>query len=220
MMLMEVQHLRSKRNSPWFHVSQPRQLKFQHMSKERSRSIHGPSLKLELNVVRTHFPPYHMRTLTLIAAAETRRVLLSNLPSSLTPEILTSIIFGGTIEQVQYKAGSLNGAVLFQTHQGCMAFFKEAANGLLVPTEDLEIAFVDLDEEVVPYSGESRVFLEKGYTRVVRAVGIGAEWTVEKLTKFAKQGRGSARALDHVRIAVNESGVSDLPKYVLAFAIC
>lgn len=122
---------------------------------------------------------------------------------------MSSFLFGGTIEEISYSAGDRDAKILFQTHAGCMRFYDETANGLVLATTDsLDVAFVELDKEVVPYSGQSRQFMEKGCTRVIRAVGVGEEWTAAKLRAFAEQGRGGRRAVDHVEVTTNTSGVS------------
>lgn len=140
----------------------------------------------------------------IVVAAEVRKIIIKNLPSNATPSFVTSIVNGGALERIDVKGGIAH--VLFLHAKDCQKFYDATANGLVYSFESRKgIAHVDKAADVDVLSGQARTFIELGFTRCVRATGIGSDLTVEKLRDKAAYRN---RIVEDVVIGINESGVS------------
>ncbi|KAJ0417030.1 cryptococcal mannosyltransferase 1-domain-containing protein [Aspergillus carlsbadensis] len=117
--------------------------------------------------------------------AQVRRVIIKGLPASWsTPDKVLSLIHGGVIESVSI-APSGNAHVLFCDPAACKAFYDKYPNGVDLDKERKLTVFVDLGEEVDVISSQLSFNLSLGSTRIVRAVGVDMETTMNELVKIA-----------------------------------
>jgi hypothetical protein len=94
------------------------------------------------------------------------------------------LIHGGVIESVSI-APSGNAHVLFCDPAACKAFYDKYPNGIDLDKERKFTVFVDLGEEVDIISSQLSFNLSLGSTRIVRAVGVDMETTMNELVKIA-----------------------------------
>ncbi|KAL3476237.1 hypothetical protein BJX99DRAFT_228126 [Aspergillus californicus] len=121
-------------------------------------------------------------------AAQTRRVIIKDLPSSwTTPDKVLSLIHGGVIESISVTAAG-NAHVLFCDFAACRAFYDKYPNGIDLDKERKFTAFVEIGKEVDVVSSQLSFHLSVGSTRVVRAVGVDMEVTMSELVKIATIG--------------------------------
>ena len=140
----------------------------------------------------------------VIEAAEIRRIIITKLPFNATPSFVTSIVSGGPLERLDVKGSTAH--VLFLHAKDCQKFYDDTGNGLDYTFEGRKgIAHVDKATDVDVVSGQARTFIELGFTRCVRATGIGSDFTVERLKEKAGY---KNRMVDDVVVGASESGVS------------
>jgi hypothetical protein len=82
-------------------------------------------------------------------------------------------------------APSGNAHVLFCDPAACKAFYDKYPNGIDLDKERKLTVFVDLGEEVDIISSQLSFNLSLGSTRIVRAVGVDMETTMNELVKIA-----------------------------------
>ena len=125
---------------------------------------------------------------------------------------MASLVFGGPLEQIHVK--SRTAQVLFLHAKDCQKYYDATANGVDYTFEDRKgLAQVAKAADVDVVSGQVRTFIELGFTRCVRATGIGNDYTIAKLKeKAAHKGRN----VQDVSLGTNESGVSmNLPQLMI-----
>ena len=109
--------------------------------------------------------------------------------------------------------GSSSASVVFQHAEDCVKYYDATSNGLVYkgPDGKEEVCFVELAKDVDVVGGLLRGYIEKGFTRCVRAIGVDEDWGMPALLKMA--GR-KGRTVEHVIDGVNAAGVSDLRFYL------
>jgi hypothetical protein len=138
-----------------------------------------------------------------LLVAEIRRVQITNLPSNATPSLVTSLVFGGPLEQI-YVRGSI-AQILFINAKDCQKFYDATANGLVYTVQGQKgIARVAKAADVDVLSGQVRTFTEVGFSRCVKATGIASDISLAKLKAKAAL---KNRKLDDVVLDATESGV-------------
>ncbi|KAL2817396.1 hypothetical protein BJX63DRAFT_429786 [Aspergillus granulosus] len=121
--------------------------------------------------------------------AQVRRVIIKGLPASWgTPDKILSLIHGGMIDSVSI-APSGHAHVLFCDPAACKAFYDKYPNGIDVDKVRKFTVFVDMSDEVDVISSQLSFNLSVGATRIVRAVGIDMETTMNELVKLATSNR-------------------------------
>ncbi len=146
-----------------------------------------------------------------ILAARVRRVTIVKLPPDSSAKFVQSLVFGGPLELL--TVGSSSASVVFQHAEDCVKYYDATSNGLVYkgPDGKEEVCFVELAKEVDVVGGLLRGYIEKGFTRCVRAIGVDEDWSMPALLKMA--GR-KGRTVEHVIDGVNAAGVSDLRFYL------
>lgn len=126
------------------------------------------------------------------AASQVRRIVLTGLPSSwATPTKVLSLIHGGAIEKINI-APSGNAHVYFCDHEACKAFYERYPNGIGLGQSNV---YVEMGQEVDVVSSQLAVSRSMGATRVVRAVGVDLNVTMDQLHKIAT---GSNRKIEKI----------------------
>ncbi|KAL3443866.1 cryptococcal mannosyltransferase 1-domain-containing protein [Aspergillus insuetus] len=124
----------------------------------------------------------------------------------LVKDRVLSLIHGGVIESVSI-APSGNAHVLFCDPAACKAFYDKYPNGIDLDKERKLTVFVDLGEEVDIISSQLSFNLSLGSTRIVRAVGVDMETTMNELVKIASS--------NHRKVEkIVDSYVPDYPRAV------
>ena len=130
-------------------------------------------------------------------------MIITRLPPNATPSLVTSLVSGGPIEQIHVKGSTAR--VLFLHAKDCQKFYDSTANGLVYSFEDRKgVAQVDKAADVDVLSGQARTFIELGFTRCLRATGIGSDFTVAKLKEKAGY---KGRQVEDVVLGTTDSGV-------------
>ncbi|KAL3467426.1 hypothetical protein BJX64DRAFT_248638 [Aspergillus heterothallicus] len=118
-------------------------------------------------------------------AAQIRRVVIKGLPTSWsTPDKVLSLIHGGIIESV-FVGPSGNANVLFCDPAACKAFYDKYPNGIDLDKERKFTVFVEMGKDVDVISSQLSFNLSVGATRIVRAVGVDMEMTMNELLNVA-----------------------------------
>ena len=155
-----------------------------------------------------------VRVTYVTVAAEIRKVIIKNLPFNATPSFVTSIVFGGALEQIQINGKTAS--VVFLNAKYCQNFYEKTANGLAYSFEGQKgTVLVDKALDVDVLSGQVRTYIELGFTRCVRAIGIGSDMTVEILREKAAERN---KSVEDVFVGTTETNVSmDLPQLPTRF---
>ncbi|KAL8902957.1 MAG: hypothetical protein Q9207_004257 [Kuettlingeria erythrocarpa] len=142
------------------------------------------------------------------SAAKHRRIALMGLPESPTPTFVASLVYGGPLESVRVTDGKM-AFVTFLRSEDAMKYYEATANDLLFKKDGAEhVIMTQLGKDVDPVSGVLKEWIEKEFTRCVRAVGVDEDWTVQALNETAsKKGRKVEKVID----GTNKSGVSFPP---------
>ncbi|KAL4998150.1 hypothetical protein BDV10DRAFT_167864 [Aspergillus recurvatus] len=128
-------------------------------------------------------------------AAQVRRVIIKNLPSSWrTPDKVLSLVHGGLIDGVSITPSG-NAHVVFCDAAACKSFYDKYPNGIDLDKERKLTVFVDLGQEVDVVSSQLSFALSAGSTRVVRAVGVEMNVALAELVKLAV---GANRKLEKI----------------------
>ncbi|KAL8802050.1 MAG: hypothetical protein Q9182_004063 [Xanthomendoza sp. 2 TL-2023] len=148
------------------------------------------------------WPKYEERTTR--TAARVRKVLLTGIPMGASPTLVASFVFGGPLEQIQVNEKSAY--VTFLRGQDAEKYYEATGNGLLYKKDDVEhVIMTEMTREVNPVSGILREYIEKEFTRCVRAIGVDKDWTMKALQETAaRKGRRVEKIVD----GLNASKVS------------
>ena len=154
---------------------------------------------------------YSDRRLIRVPAAQVRRILITDLPSNATPSFVASLVYGGSIEDIQLRSspsGIVSAFVLFVHAKDCENYYEKTANGIVYDTGTNNretVAFVDKAKDVDVVGGMLRAWIEQGVTRCVRAVGVPKDVSTGRIRKIAEE---KGRRLEDIDIDVNARGVS------------
>ena len=155
----------------------------------------------------------------LKSAAEVRSVIIKDLPRDSTATFVTSLVYGGPMEDIQIRstaAGNLSAAVRFMNAKDCKKFYEETANGLVYKKDAKGrelVLFVELAKDVDVVGGLLQGWIDTGITRCVRAVGVESTWNSDGLRKIAER---KNRRLEKIVDGQNAGGVSTHTSSILA----
>ncbi|KAL8763367.1 MAG: hypothetical protein Q9184_000838 [Pyrenodesmia sp. 2 TL-2023] len=138
------------------------------------------------------------------SAAKHRRIVLMGLPESSTPTFVASLVYGGPLESIRVTDGKV-AFVTFLRPEDAMKYYEATANDLLFKKDGAEhVIMTQLGKDVDPVSGVLKEWIEKEFTRCVRAVGVDEDWTMQALNETAtKKGRKIEKVID----GTNKSGM-------------
>ncbi|KAL8802458.1 MAG: hypothetical protein Q9200_006579, partial [Gallowayella weberi] len=133
---------------------------------------------------------------TTRTAARVRKILLTGIPTGASPTLVASFVFGGPLEQIQVNEKSAY--VTFLRGQDAEKYYEATGNGLLYQKDDVEhVIMMEMTREVNPVSGILREYIEKEFTRCVRANGVDKDWTMKALHETAaRKGRRVEKIVD------------------------
>ncbi|KAL8759882.1 MAG: hypothetical protein Q9199_000447 [Rusavskia elegans] len=129
-------------------------------------------------------------------AARVRKIMLTGVPSGATPSLVASFVFGGPLERIH--VGDSSAFVTFLRGEDAAKYYEATGNGLDYRKDDVEhVIMTEMTSEVNPVSGILREYIEKEFTRCVRAIGVDAEWTTMALHEVAaRKGRKVEKIVD------------------------
>ncbi|KAL8780285.1 MAG: hypothetical protein Q9203_000888 [Teloschistes exilis] len=135
--------------------------------------------------------------------AKTREVVLTGIPTGSTPTIVASLAFGGPLERIAVSSSSAY--VTFLRAEDAAKFYETSANGLVyepnVPNATKHVVMTTMSKHLNPVSGVLREYIEKEFTRCVRAIGVDKEWTMEYMYETAaRKGRRVEKIVDGVNV--------------------
>lgn len=122
--------------------------------------------------------------------------MLVGIPSGATPNLVASFVFGGPLERIHVADSSA--FVTFLRGEDAAKYYEATGNGLDYKKDGVEHVIVtEMTSEVNPVGGILREYIEKEFTRCVRAIGVGAEWTAMALHELAaRKGRKVEKIVD------------------------
>ncbi|MCJ1465500.1 hypothetical protein MMC07_004118 [Pseudocyphellaria aurata] len=142
-------------------------------------------------------------------AAKIRKVILG--VSSPTASLVASLVWGGIIEEIQVKSSSAD--VLFADGDDCQTYFEATAGGIKYTRDGRDtVVSVEKGRDVDVISGRLDTYLQRGFTRCVRAVDVLETFTLADLWTKAKL---KNRKVEGIQVAKNEAGL----RYVV-FRFC
>ncbi|KAL8881380.1 MAG: hypothetical protein Q9198_001413 [Flavoplaca austrocitrina] len=110
-------------------------------------------------------------------AAKVRKVMLAGIPSGATPNLVASFVFGGPLERIH--VGDSSAFVTFLRGEDAERYYEATENGLDYEKDGVKyVIMTEMTSEVNPVSGILREYIEKEFTRCVRAIGVDREWTL------------------------------------------
>lgn len=124
--------------------------------------------------------------------------------SSPTPRLIASLVFGGALDQFYIRDKSA--VVVFLHATDCQTYYDATPNGVVYKRDGKECsAFVEMGDEVDVISGQLASYIEKGFTRCVRVIGVDPKIPLNKLWAKAED---KNRRVEWVEDENNEAGVS------------
>ncbi|KAI9045073.1 uncharacterized protein KD926_010396 [Aspergillus affinis] len=118
-------------------------------------------------------------------AARVRTVIIRGLPSTwATPTKVLSLVHGGRIENVCVSPRGI-AHIRFCEADACLAFYEKYPNGIDLDKSRKVTVFVDMGKDVDVISSQLSFNLSVGATRVVRAVGVDLEVTMQQMIDLA-----------------------------------
>ncbi|KAL8833739.1 MAG: hypothetical protein Q9176_007852 [Flavoplaca citrina] len=129
-------------------------------------------------------------------AAKVRKVMLTGIPSGATPNLVASFVFGGPLERIH--VGDSSAFVTFLRGEDAERYYEATENGLDYEKDGVKyVIMTEMTSEVNPVSGILREYIEKEFTRCVRAIGVDREWTLTALHEVAaRKGRKVEKIVD------------------------
>jgi len=128
--------------------------------------------------------------------SQPRTVVITDIPRAATASIISSLVYGGAIERVNFKSGDSKAFVTFTTGQAAKCYFERTANGVFYDKLPLRfLVDVDIAKNDEPVSSRLRTQLECGATRIVLIKSCPHEYTKAALKKIASDKK---RALEDV----------------------
>ncbi|KAL8731457.1 MAG: hypothetical protein Q9166_003432 [cf. Caloplaca sp. 2 TL-2023] len=129
-------------------------------------------------------------------AARVRKILLTGIPTGATPTLVASFVFGGPLEQIY--VGNSSAFVTFLRGEDAAKYYEATGNGLLYKRDGVQhVIMTEMTKEVNPVSGVLREYIEKEFTRCVRAIGVDKDWTMMALQETAaRKGRKVEKIVD------------------------
>lgn len=133
-------------------------------------------------------------------AAQHRKVVLTGIPWDSSPTFIASLVYGGPLECIVVSAATA--FVTFLRADDAMKYYGSTGNGLLYKRDGTEyVIMTELGKDVDPVSGVLGEWIQKEFTRCVRAVGVDKDWTVDALYETAaKKGRKVEKVLDGANV--------------------
>ncbi|KAL8707549.1 MAG: hypothetical protein Q9220_007441 [cf. Caloplaca sp. 1 TL-2023] len=132
---------------------------------------------------------------------EVRTVVLTGIPTSSTPTLISSFIYGGPLESIRLAPSTA--FVTFLRAEDATKYYDDTANGLIYK-DDHGIDFCIMTEkqqEADPVSGILREWMEKEFTRCVRVIGVDEDWTLKALHETAsRKGRKVEKIVDGTNV--------------------
>lgn len=148
---------------------------------------------------------FHHDLKTFLAAG-VRRLKLTNLPATSTIKSILALVWGGPVEALEYVPGNQYAFVRFMTPEDCKVYFDASANGIPYPGPEKRVIWVETDPQGVMSINERLDYLIKEKaTRIVRAVGVDADWGATGLYKVASFNK---RLVEDIIDGQNVAGVS------------
>ncbi|KAI4202954.1 MAG: hypothetical protein LQ350_002171 [Teloschistes chrysophthalmus] len=135
--------------------------------------------------------------------AKTREVVLTGIPPGSTPTIVASLAFGGPLERIAVSNSAAY--VTFLRAEDAAKFYETTANGLVyepnVPNATKYVIMTAMSKHLNPVSGVLREYIEKEFTRCVRAIGVDKEWTMAYMYETAaRKGRKVEKIVDGINV--------------------
>ncbi|KAL8855069.1 MAG: hypothetical protein Q9221_000266 [Calogaya cf. arnoldii] len=143
-------------------------------------------------------------------AARVRKIMLTGIPPGATPSLVASFVFGGPLERIH--VGDSSALVTFLRGDDADKYYEATGNGLDYEKDGKKYVIItETTTEVNPISGILREYIEKEFTRCVRAVGVDAEWTAVALQEVAaRKGRKVEKIVDSLN--ASKASVLEVPK--------
>ena len=136
-----------------------------------------------------------------------------NVPSGASAKTVTSLVWGGSIEAIDFVAGTHRATISFLCQADCAAYLKEAGARIKYQPEGQLVAdwiFVRGDHGIDPITSELKSYIDDGMTRCLKIEGLDDGWTVEGLKEKFAVLRGEA--VEHIYEARGEDEVSYFPR--------
>ncbi|KAL8914513.1 MAG: hypothetical protein Q9171_000866 [Xanthocarpia ochracea] len=130
-------------------------------------------------------------------AARVRKIMLTGIPTGSTANLVASFVFGGPLERI-HVGDSSSAFVTFLRGEDAAKYYEATGNGLDYKKDDAEhVIMTEMTNEVNPVSGVLREYIEKEFTRCVRAIGVDKERTTMALHEMAAaKGRKVEKIVD------------------------
>ncbi|KAJ8604945.1 hypothetical protein MRB53_041621 [Persea americana] len=139
--------------------------------------------------------------------ASVRRAVIRGLPKEAVFSTVAELTFGGTLEEIVYKAGSTTAMVIFIDPDDCQTFYNGSRKLLDIPGFPGHKAAVELAQEAEPLSGMIKQYCDLEYTRCVRVIGIDANVMDRNSCIRAAVGNGrKQRNVEHVSFFKTKTG--------------
>ncbi|KAG8531569.1 uncharacterized protein KY384_003199 [Bacidia gigantensis] len=135
-----------------------------------------------------------------------RTIILTDLPEYATSSFISSIVYGGNLEQIRLDRFGCKAWIRFLDPAACQKFYENSDNGLVYGKENNgkeKIVWVDLGKDVNVIGGNLREQIARGCTRSVKVVPVEEDFTKMALETFAARGRRSVEGLEEGRSSPN-----------------
>ena len=152
-----------------------------------------------------------------MTAAQKRKVFFTGDPaweSAPKPDFIASLVYGGPLEQIHCSGASA--AVTFINAADAENYYKKTPNGILYRSSNDNLQYfaeVRMADDVTPVSGMVQEYVNNGFTRCVRAIGVDFAKSLEELHAVAVGKSSVPRKLEGLEDGKSPQGVSFNPKF-------
>lgn len=124
--------------------------------------------------------------------------------SSPTPKLIVSLVFGGALDHLYIREKFA--VVVFLRAADCQKYYDATPNGIVYKRDGKELcAFIEKGDDVDVTSRQIASYIEKRFTRCVRAIGVDPKIPLNKLWAKAEEKR---RRVEWIEDEIPQAGVS------------
>lgn len=134
-----------------------------------------------------------------------RRVILTDLPPNFATRDVVSLVYGGTLENIEFTPRETSAAVTFVDPRESFRYDELAASGIEFSNHLVRVCLDKTDASAEPVSRQIQIHLDHGASRCVRATGPKNDLTVGAQLRLARE---NGRLVEHTSLGKNAYGVS------------
>ena len=126
--------------------------------------------------------------------------MITGVPSP-NPRLIASLIFGGALDHFYTREKSA--VVVFLRAEDARKFYDATPNGVVYMRDGKKCtAFVEIGEEIDVVGGQLATYIEKGFTRCIRVIGVAPDMSLTQLWAKAEDKNRRVESIKNVKISI------------------